>query len=122
MMLNALRNRLAHRVGEDPGEDWADGLLDAFGPHLRSLVAHFGDDAQWKWDDWQSRLRIEVLALCIALDAERDRYVAYRRDVTEANRLLRKAAQRLVSAAESQAQEGEGQGAVERRDSTRHAR
>lgn len=112
MKLNALRNRLAHRAEEDPREDWADGLLDSFGPHLRNLIQPFAAGPQWQWDDWQSRLRLGILTLCIALDAERDRYVAYRREVRQANRRLRQAARRLVAAAGSHTPEGDGQGSA----------
>jgi hypothetical protein len=99
MKLNSLRNRLAHRAGDDPDEASADGLMQAFGSHLRSIIDPFRDDPQWEWSEWQSRLRLAVLTLYIALDAERDKYVAYRREVGAANRRLRQAAQRLVASA-----------------------
>ncbi len=99
MRLNALRNRLAHRVNVEPGADFADELLSAFGPHLRRLVDDFSRGERWQWEDWVQRLRLCVLAMCVSVDNERQRLLAYRREVREANERLRVSAQRLLDAA-----------------------
>ena len=99
LKLNALRNRLAHRVTEEPDEAYATELYGVLGAHLRRLLAGFADEQRWEWSDWLQRLRLCIMAMYIALDTDTDRLRAYRRQVQAANEALRASAERLIDVA-----------------------
>lgn len=66
---------MAHRISEEPDEEYAAELLAALGQHLKDLVARFVDKkSEWRWDDWLQRLRLCVLAMCISLNVEEERH------------------------------------------------
>lgn len=96
LKLNALRNKIAHNVDTEPGQDDEQALVDSLGPYLRHMWFLIGK----KQTAWPDRLRHVILAMCISLSVERERLADYRRQVAEANRRLRASAQRLVDAAQ----------------------
>jgi hypothetical protein len=105
LKLNALRNKVAHNLAAEPGEDYVNELFNSLGSNLRRIINGLRDDGSFhpQWDEWIWRLRFAVLGLCIGLSAERERLAEYRRQVREANERLRASAQHLLDVAGKQA-------------------
>lgn len=73
--LNKLRNEIAHDLDAEPGPRELANLIAAFGPHLRMLKGEVEDD------DWQRELGAVVAVLFLALEGERNKFVAHRESV-----------------------------------------
>jgi hypothetical protein len=95
MKLNSLRNKVAHNLSAEPGEEYSNALLESFGAHLNYLVADFQKPG-FHWDEWIWRLRYLITALCLNLSTERERLYEYRKQVQYANEKLRASAQHLL--------------------------
>jgi hypothetical protein len=96
MKLNSLRNRVAHNLAAEPGEEYAHDLIGSFGTHLKHLIDGLSNESDLRWDEWIWRLRYAITALCINLSTERERLTEYRRQVLHANAKLRESAQHLL--------------------------
>jgi hypothetical protein len=97
MKLNSLRNKVAHNLTAEPGEEYANDLISSFGPHLKHLIDELSKESDLRWEEWIWRLRYAITALCINLGTERERLTEYRRQVLHANAKLRESAQHLLS-------------------------
>ena len=96
MKLNSLRNKVAHNLTAEPGEEYARDLIGSFGPHLKHIIDGLSEDYGFRWEEWIWRLRYAITALCVNLDVERERLAEYRKQVINANVKLRASAQRLL--------------------------
>jgi len=93
--LNAIRNKVAHRLDGALGEQDQADLVNTFGSELRAMFDQYIEDKGLTDAHWTDRFSYAVLYLYLRLDVEHDRYQEHQASMLEINRQLKTSAEKL---------------------------